>query len=156
MAKVTEREIGGYGYGWAGMDPKNYKRTITRAVNQFSSRVMEKYEFDAIAFTGSSGCAIAFPLALKYELPLMYVRKEKEKSHGGEIEINKGIILKRYVFVDDFIATGATVRRVKDSIDRLAKLYKFPEPEMVCVYVFEDSGREINVDGNVIPVIGPK
>lgn len=156
MATVKHREVGGYGYGWVGMTPKNYKRTITRAVNQFSTLVMNRFEFDAIAFTGSSGCAIAFPLALKYEVPLMYVRKEKEKSHGCRVEINQSIILKRYVIVDDFVATGSTVRRVKSQLDEFAKSNRIPEPELLCIYGFEDSDREIHVDGKIIPLIAPQ
>jgi hypothetical protein len=107
-------------YGWSGMDPKDFAKNLRAASRRFKE-IRTQHEFQAIAFSGSSGCAIGFTLGLIHKIPLIYVRKDKEESHGRSVEYNGSEEVKNYLIVDDFICTGATVRKIIDKIDKFAK-----------------------------------
>lgn len=115
-------------YGWTGRNPKELRTLLMNADKQFA-KVIKKHEFDAIAFTGSSGACLAFPLALRYNLPLIYVRKPGERSHGVPIEYNGNTQPKNYIIVDDFVESGKTVGRIVDKI-------KKQSPMAHCVGIF--------------------
>lgn len=66
--------------------------------------------------TGSSGAIIGSQVALKLGCEMMYVKKDGEESHfttpffqRGE---NKDLTGKKVVFIDDFIGTGTTMRKM--------------------------------------------
>lgn len=126
----------GSGYGWAGMHPSDLAAKIKKAVEYFGV-LKSKMKIDAIAYTGSSGAAIAFPLAIAHEIPIIYVRKEGERSHGTEIECNYTEEIETYIVVDDFIATGNTIRRVMSKIKDRAKRFSWDGPECLGVLVFD-------------------
>ena len=90
--------------------------------SQVLRNIFKKPEFKnlipILCYSGMSGVSHATALALalqkkKFVFGMAYVRKEKEKSHGQQVEWNfperknKKYIL---VFVDDFISSGATFR----------------------------------------------
>jgi adenine/guanine phosphoribosyltransferase-like PRPP-binding protein len=82
-----------------------------------ASKVLERYKdkYDTLAFAGISGAIIAPPLALKMGKELIAVRKASDKCHSsyrveGYDDVNN------YIIVDDFIDTGATVRRIQEQI----------------------------------------
>jgi hypothetical protein len=126
----------GSGYGWMGRHPADLAILLKQAVASFG-KLREKIDIQAIAYTGSSGAAIAFPLAIAYELPIIYVRKPNEQSHGSEVECNYTEELENYVIVDDFIATGKTVERVIKCIKDRAKKFYWDGPECIGVFVFD-------------------
>ena len=69
--------------------------------------------FDCLIVHGTSGTWLA-PLLIMKGYPVVMVRKEGENSHGESIEgPDAGIDYTRGVFVDDLIASGETIRRVK-------------------------------------------
>jgi orotate phosphoribosyltransferase len=103
-----------------------------------------KHPFDALAFTGSSGAALAFPLSYLMKLPLIHVRKSDKNHYGGSIEGT--VSSKRYVIVDDFIASGTTVRRILKAIK---KEYKHPV-EAVGIFLYDSTPRNKYQD---IPVV---
>lgn len=154
----------GSGYGWMGRHPADLAALLKTAIAAFG-RLREKVDIQAIAYTGSSGAAIAFPLAIAYELPIIYVRKEGEKSHGGEVECNFTDEIENYVIVDDFIATGKTVQTIIAGIKTRAKRFSWDGPECIGVFTFDpqhgDSDkfafRDENWDhtGEVIDVFSP-
>lgn len=125
-------------YGWIGRSPEKLQELLTRAVDLFEHSVGTLP--DAIAFTGSSGAAIAFPLALRYKLPLIYIRKAGEKSHGGYIECNYSGHIKNYMIVDDFMATGRTLRRIKIQVKRACRELGVEEPQCLGTYLYQDEG----------------
>lgn len=86
----------------------------------------DKYKFDTIAFSGVSGSAMAYILSYTLKLPLICVRKAGEPSHypnegfktldpGDYFEGNLDV--KKYLIVDDRICSGATVNRIRSSIE---------------------------------------
>jgi orotate phosphoribosyltransferase len=76
----------------------------------------EKYKFEAIAFCGSSGCAVGFILGYMNNIPMIYVRKDNENSHGARIECNADLLLKKFLIVDDFVLSGNTVRYIAETL----------------------------------------
>ena len=93
---------------------KQFLKLIPRAIKKLRA-IKRRHPFDAIAFTGSSGAALAYPLSYLMKLPLIHVRKGPSHYSGGKVEGT--ISSKRYVIVDDFIETGASIRRVLKAID---------------------------------------
>lgn len=108
----------GNGYGWAGMSPDVLAEALQYASRRFVV-LRKELNFDAIAFTGSSGCAIAFHLAVQHKIPLIYVRKPDEKSHGDRIECNSSVDIQRYLIVDDFVFSGDTITSIVITIQKL-------------------------------------
>ena len=78
-------------------------------------------DFDTIVGTGFSGGVVIPALALRLKCNFVLIRKEHDDSHhgGGRLIGNLG---KRWLFVDDFVSSGATRRRVYDKIAAAATL----------------------------------
>jgi adenine/guanine phosphoribosyltransferase-like PRPP-binding protein len=89
--------------------------------------ILKKYKFDAIAFRGMSGALVAAPLALAIKKTLIMVRKPEDENarHSTRaVEGDRGA--KRFVMVDDFVASGTTMKTI------LRAIKKF-NPEAVCI-----------------------
>ena len=133
------RTIGYSGsYGWAGQNPTKLRNTLIRANDAFET-LRKTVKFDAIAFCGSSGAAFAFPLAVSHKIPLIYVRKTGEQSHGNPVECNGEGRIKKYLIVDDFIASGATVEWIAAQVKKYSK--GDVKPAVVGVFCFEDTDQ---------------
>jgi len=132
----VKRLTNGTGYGWMGRHPADLAILLKEAVAAFG-RLRQSVDIQAIAYTGSSGAAIAFPLAIAYELPVIYVRKPNEESHGCNVECNYTEELENYVIVDDFICSGDTARRIREKIKERAKKFSWDGPECIGIFVFD-------------------
>jgi adenine/guanine phosphoribosyltransferase-like PRPP-binding protein len=88
--------------------------------------ILDAEDFDSIAFRGISGALIAPILALLMGKTLCAVRKpqQQELSHGCKVEGDANT--KRFIIVDDFIASGSTVYEILKEIALFA-------PKAVCV-----------------------
>lgn len=128
------------GYGWMDYDPERLKKTIDFAVDKFEVSVPQMP--DAIAFTGSSGAAIAFPLALRYKLPLIMVRKPHEDSHGYFVDCNYAGLIKNFMIVDDFVCTGKTVRQILAKIAIRSRRNGDRPPTCIGIYQWCSGGRD--------------
>lgn len=91
-------------------------------------RILKTVEFDAFAFRGNSGALVSVPLALKMNKTMLLVRKEKDCHSNRFVEGDLGA--RRYVIVDDTIATGRTVAAIVREINAVA-------PSAKCVGVLE-------------------
>lgn len=70
-----------------------------------------RHSFDAIAFRGHSGAAVAYPLSYALNIPLLCVRKPGNTKHyirETEGHVDAG----RYLIVDDFVDSGETIRKI--------------------------------------------
>lgn len=106
---------------------KQFLKLVPAAVKQLRA-VKKKYPFDAIAFRGSSGAALAFPLSYFLKVPLIHVRKGN--SHYGSGTIEGTISSERYIIIDDFIDSGATIKK----IIREVKKEMDAKPVAICLY----------------------
>jgi orotate phosphoribosyltransferase-like protein len=135
----------GFGYGWAAMHPVDFAEKMQAALKRFKV-LRRKLKFNAIAFTGSSGCSMAFYLAINTGIPLIYVRKAKETSHGKAVECNYSYNIEKYLIVDDFISSGSTVRRIAKKVKMAAKDLGWEGPECVGIFCYDEtSPTKINI-----------
>ncbi len=95
-------------------------RLIPAACRELKRMERAGLRIDAIAFRGMSGCLFAAPLAARMRKPMIMVRKMckdcgSAQSHTCNlVEGDRNAIT--YVIVDDFIASGTTVRAIKEAI----------------------------------------
>lgn len=80
--------------------------------------LMKQTGAQAIVVTGKSGISLAFATLMLIDFPLVVVRKEEENAHGSSVEGLDGVDVDKYLILDDFVASGATVRRVVDKLER--------------------------------------
>lgn len=76
--------------------------------------VLENRGIDAIVVTGMSGAVIGAIVAERLNVSLVIVRKPTEKSHSYAPVT--GDFGKGWAFIDDFVDSGDTLRRVKDAV----------------------------------------
>jgi len=95
---------------------------LKRHVNLAAKR-LKKIKFDTIAVTGNSGTIFGGALSIAMKKPLMLVRKDSDDTHSM-CRVEGPRKIGRFVFVDDVVASGVTLRRV---VKRLTK----PEEAML-------------------------
>lgn len=100
-----------------------FAHTAAKAV-QAAIRMRKVIDYDAFAFTGTSGAAMAYILSAELGVPLLCVRKETDNSHyvKGHGYLEGYVKAEQYVFVDDFISSGDTFRRVREVVE--SKLHR--------------------------------
>lgn len=79
-------------------------------------------EFDTLVGTGFSGGIIIPTLALRLRKKFVMIRKENDDSHHGSGRL-LGELGSRWIFVDDFVSSGATRRRVVEKVEAAALLH---------------------------------
>ena len=141
-------------YGWMGMSSSEFAHRMKLAGKRFAV-LKKELKFDAIAFSGSSGCAIAFTLAAKHKIPLIYVRKNGEKAHSNStVECNhKHLVVKKYLIVDDFVDSGRTIEWIVHSIDKHAKAkgaYPAEACGVLCFDPYMDKDRELSIHDGIM------
>lgn len=126
-------------------DPAEFADTVKRA-KRLTWKAQQFHQFDFIVFTGNSGAAIAGILADYLSLPLTCVRKSGDNSHfahdGGVVE--GWLRGEQYLFVDDFICTGNSFKKVRLSLED-----EIPDAECAAILLYS-SGNRSSYDG--IPV----
>lgn len=92
-------------------------------------------DYDTIVVTGMSGALFGAPLAYILNKPLLVVRKERDITTHGARRLEGNYGLERYLFVDDMVASGDTLRYVVNSIRT-----HLPDAKLMGVYT-ADTGR---------------
>lgn len=143
------------------------------ATGYSAKRVCRRAEFSANAIAslsrstgstsvvvhGNSGvsCGFAALMAAAEDFNLVLLRKDNDNSHGSPIEGPQGHQLDRYIILDDFVATGNTMNRIRYKIATLYQQYSAPPaPECVGIVLYGHtiSDRFKFSDGRVVPVRG--
>ncbi|MCE5309652.1 MAG: phosphoribosyltransferase domain-containing protein [Acidobacteriales bacterium] len=88
--------------------------------------------FDAIAVTGNSGAIFGGALAVAMNKSLFLVRKPNDDTHSG-YRIEGPDEAQSYVFVDDCVDTGITLRRVHEAMSK-----EFPNVKYLGCYTYRD------------------
>lgn len=94
-------------------DLSDFHSVVELAVKELKPHTRK---FDSIAARGVSGIAIAAPVAFLLKKPLVVVRKDTEMRHSSRVVEGIKDIGSRYVFLDDFISGGTTLREVITAI----------------------------------------
>jgi adenine/guanine phosphoribosyltransferase-like PRPP-binding protein len=96
----------------------------------------KRKSIDAIAFTGTSGAAAAYPLSIRLKMPLICIRKDTESSHHG-LPYEGVIGIKNYIIVDDCIESGKTIKRIIKEV----KLVN-PKAQPIGIFLYNDYKRK--------------
>jgi orotate phosphoribosyltransferase-like protein len=123
------------GYGWTTFKPETWTKKLQACAKKVAS-LQKKHKIDALAYTGSSGAAAAYVLGVALDLPVVYVRKKGESSHGNKVEANTSKPISNYLIIDDFICSGATVESVVKGIEKYAKDNHVKPPNCVGVFLY--------------------
>lgn len=107
-------------------------------LTEMADRVRDRLgdlEYDTIVGTGLSGALVVPTLARELDKHWAIVRKEDGSHSDNMIE---GAVGRRWLFVDDFVDSGATVRRViatmTDELDYYMRTHGFVT---ACVGIWE-------------------
>lgn len=93
-----------------------------RTLVQSAEKALQGIQYDTLVGTGLSG-AVAVPL-LAYTLRknFVLVRKPDDNTNHSYRSV-EGTLGNRWVFVDDFISTGKTLKRVMETVKEFARDY---------------------------------
>lgn len=97
--------------------PKVHSRYLDEAFWGFElarrvARTLESVKFDTIVFTGYSGAVLAPIVACLLDKKMIIVRKGKNERSHSHLDLEGRVDGRRYVFLDDCIESGKTVKRV--------------------------------------------
>jgi len=143
-------------------NPRSLKATVNRVV-RYLEKLQKEVKFDAIAFRGTSGAAIAYPVSAIAGYHLINVRREPYKHHhGSKIEASGNRKIHRYIILDDFIESGRTIKTIIRVIKKetapssWSRTAKEKPVECVGVVIYSDQGdpsKKIQISkGKEIPV----
>lgn len=113
----------------------------------------------SVVVHGNSGvsCGFAALMASDEDFNLVLLRKDNDSSHGSPIEGPEGHRLGKYLILDDFVSSGATMNRIRDKINTLyAQVYwSSPRPECVGIvlYGYHSTRSFAFHDGYSVPVL---
>ena len=111
----------------------------------------------SVVVHGNSGvsCGFAALMLSAVDFNIVLLRKDNDNSHGAPIEGPEGHRLGRYLILDDFVATGTTMNRIRYKIATLSQQYGLPEDTPECVgivlYGYTVSDRFKFDDGHIVP-----
>jgi adenine/guanine phosphoribosyltransferase-like PRPP-binding protein len=84
-----------------------------------AKRALADVEFDTMVGTGLSGALVIPTLAKALDVDFLLVRKDSDESHSsGE---PAGTLGHQWIFVDDFVSTGATLAHVRSEVEEFAE-----------------------------------
>lgn len=142
-------------YGWTTFTPEKFQSTVKKLA-RLIRRIRDRQGCDAIVVSGSSGSAFGYPVSFLTGIPVVYIRKANERSHGQVIEAMRAEgAMKSYVILDDFVDTGETIRYMYSQIVEHATVrYRIPM-ELQAVILYDDESRcqtfELKI-GTTVPI----
>lgn len=112
--------------------------------------IMKRLDVDTIAVTGKSGMSVVFAAQMIDPFNFMVVRKETDMSHGRPLEGREGHFVRRYAILDDFVASGQTIRAVAKAVygAELVAVIEYTKPPRDFegdVWIDEDFTRSVPV-----------
>lgn len=91
--------------------------TVNKTVKRLTEHISE---FDSIVVRGNSGILVGAPVSLLINKPIVVIRKGSEKSHDHNPVININSLGRRWLFLDDIIDSGKTLKTCKSQITKNA------------------------------------
>lgn len=122
------------------------RNKIDLTVNTLIHLIQEnKFDFDAIAFTGMSGALIAPLVAQRLQKGLLMVRKTGDGSHSGYI-VEGGLDCTKFIIIDDLIMSGNTIRNLLEKVKTVC-------PNATCsgIILYHEEANDYDFE-NRIPV----
>lgn len=127
--------IAASGYSRHQFQPGVLRATAQRIAVRIP-KLLKRFDADAVVVTGKSGMSVAFAAMMFADLPLVVVRKRGENSHGSMVEGVEGLVVRKYIILDDFVSSGDTVRTIALDMAQHANAYgrEVPQPVGVAYY----------------------
>jgi hypothetical protein len=97
-------------YGAPFNSPEQFENVVGYAAD-----CLKEVEFETLVFRGFSGAVVGPAVALKLKKRWALVRKPDDSAHSGRRL--EGVVHGKYVVIDDFIDTGATIRAIVEAIN---------------------------------------
>ena len=147
---------GGYATQYTMDEVRIRAEHAARAIN----KMMAETDATSVVVHGNSGvsCGFAALMLSHADSNIVLLRKDNDNSHGAPIEGPEGHRLGRYLILDDFVATGATMNRIRDKIATLHQQHGQPEytPECVGIVLYGYHGGDSFkfYDGHTVPARG--
>lgn len=103
-------------------------------------------DFDTLVGTGFSGAIVIPSIALALGKNFVLIRKDNDDSHHGRGRL-VGQLGEKWIFVDDFVSSGKTRRRVIDKIASEVVHYRemgyhAPDSKFVGQYMYVNYSEE--------------
>ena len=148
---------GGYATQYKMAEVRKRAEHAARAINS----MMAETGATSVVVHGNSGVSCGFAalmLSPHADFNIVLLRKANDNSHGAPIEGPEGHRLGRYLILDDFVSTGATMNRIRGKIATLHQQYGQPEypPECVGIVLYGHHGGDSFKfsDGHEVPARG--
>ena len=110
-------------------------QVVERATDALSEH---QDRFDSIVVTGVSGIVVGAPVSVLMGKALVVVRKPDDMSTHSFFSVENILqIGNRYLFLDDFILTGSTEKRVESIIHHRVKMYDIESPKYIGRYEYD-------------------
>lgn len=117
-------------------EPREFKRTVKQTVKLLKDlRRRKSTRFDAIAFRGSSGAALAFPVSAITGIPLIHVRKDD--GNHAVYPVEGTLCAENYVILDDFVSSGETVETIVKKVGRFFADNSMLEPQLRAIVLYK-------------------
>lgn len=129
-------------------ETKKFKITVNKVVREIR-KIHKKTKINAIAFTGSSGAALAYPVSYITGIPLLCIRKSTKDNHYRN-RLEGHVNPKNYIIIDDIIATGRTVKSIRKAIAK-----ESPKSKLLNVVLYNQfggNGFDSSFDADIICV----
>ena len=123
------------------------------------AELSERTGSTSVVVHGNSGvsCGFAALMLASEDFNLVLLRKDNDNSHGSPIEGPDGHRLDKYLILDDFVSSGATMNRIRDKINTLQDQVAWSSPRPECVgivlYGYHSTCSFKFDDGYSVPVI---
>lgn len=141
-----------------------YRMSAVRKRAEYAASAINKMMAEtgatSVVVHGNSGvsCGFAALMLSDVDFNIVLLRKDNDNSHGSPIEGPEGHFLERYLILDDFVSTGATMNRIRDKIIMLHKQSNPFEdaPECVGIVLYGHHGSDSFkfADGHTVPARG--
>ena len=145
----------GYSTGYSAGRVRRRAEFAAEAITSLSSTTGAT----AVVVHGNSGVSCGFAALMVTDTPfnLVLLRKDNDNSHGSPIEGPYGHQLSKYLILDDFVSSGATMNRIRDKIDTLHAQVSWSSPRPECVgvvlYGYHSTRSFKFNDGYSVPVL---
>lgn len=142
----------------------HYKLAEVRERAEYAARAISDMLAEtgatSVVVHGNSGVSCGFAALMLSDVGfnIVLLRKDNDNSHGSPIEGPQGHQLGRYIILDDFVSSGATMNRIRDKIATLHQQRGVTGDMPTCVgivlygYTLSDSFKF--ADGHIVPVRG--
>jgi adenine/guanine phosphoribosyltransferase-like PRPP-binding protein len=103
------------------LDRRSRSARIAHSV-EIAREMQRHFRFETVVITGWSGALIGIPIADALDLSITFLRKPDSSHHSSQNVEGLVKVGTRALFVDDFMSSGDTFRKVKDALQR----YRMP------------------------------